>query len=136
MTGTILRPIKGRKIFEELFAESSRFYHKDCLALIRFENKSNQDNPKSNRIIFYAVGISKKTARKAVLRNRIKRLLREAIKQLIKENASLFDNIEYMVIIWKWAPEHQKLIRLSDVKPSIEQMLKNIQVNLSIKSAG
>lgn len=136
MTRTILKPIKGKKIFDELFAKSSKFYHKDCLAIIRFIEKSNQVNPSSVRIIFYAVGISKKTARKAVIRNRVKRLLRESLKQLSDDNIQLFDNLEYLVIMWKWAPANQKLIRLNDVKPSVEKVLRNVQNQFSKNKTG
>jgi len=123
MPRTKLQPLKGKKKFDELFKESKKFKVKDSLALIKFKDDEFYDNPGLFRIIFYAVIISKKIAKKAVVRNRVKRLLRESLRQLLKENEKLFDKIQCVIVIWRWAPKRPKLIHLKDVKPVVGEML-------------
>lgn len=65
------------------------------------------------------VGISKKRCKKAVVRNRIKRLLRESIKQLNKERR-LNTGIQIMTLFWKIAPNHPMQIRLDEVKSEVD----------------
>lgn len=118
-----LQTIKGKTNFDELFKSSVKIKNKDCLALIKTESTQNENNPKANRVIFYAVAISKKTAKRAVIRNRIKRLIRESIRQILKKEVTLFNKINHIIIIWRWAPVHQKLIHLSEVKQSVRNIL-------------
>ena len=133
MSRTKLQPIKGKKKFDALFKEGVRFKGRDSLALVKFKEDNSSHNPSLNRIIFYAVAVSKKTAKKAVVRNRLKRLMRESLRQLIKEDETLFENIEYIILLWEWAPKHPKLIHLKEVKQTVEQILMNIKVFKSNK---
>ena len=122
-----LQAIKGKSKFDELFKSSIKIKNKDCLALIKTESTQNENNPNANRIIFYAVAISKKTAKKAVIRNRIKRLIRESFRQLLMEESNLFSNISNIIVIWRWAPTHSNLIGLKEVKQSVRSILVNFQ---------
>ncbi len=128
-----LQTIKGRSKFDELFKYGTKFRNKDCVSLIRFESISEEFNPNNNRVIFYAVAISKKTAKKAVLRNRIKRLIRESFRQLLKEDITLFDRINHIIIIWRWAPPYPGLIGLNEVKESVKKILISSRTHVSVK---
>jgi ribonuclease P protein component len=129
MPGLILKPMKGRKIFEEVFENSLKVEGKGGIALIKYVERDSipneqKNNPSKDRIIFYAVAISKKSAKKAVIRNRIKRLMRESLRQLLKEKKELFESIEYIVLIRRQAPLHPKAIGLSEVKEDVEYILR------------
>lgn len=119
-----LKSLKGKKTFDNLFTKGKKFSIKNCSVVVSFYNQTDfTDNPNDNRIIFYATIISKKIAKKAVVRNRIKRLLRESIRQLYKENSIMFEGVYQIAFIWKNAPKHPKLINLKDVKPIVNNIL-------------
>jgi len=119
--------IKGKAKFDELFKNGIKFRNRDCNSLIKFVTDAKEFNPNDIRVIFYAVAISKKTAKKAVIRNRIKRLLRESLRQLLKEEITLFESISHIIVIWRWAPSSTGLISLSEVKQSVKNILSNSQ---------
>ncbi|MBI5325497.1 MAG: ribonuclease P protein component [Ignavibacteriae bacterium] len=116
-----LQPVKGKKTFDRIFANGQRFYYAEASAVICFRQKVN-DNP----VINYAVIARKKVAKKAVIRNRIKRLLRESLRKIFLETDDVnFNNsFEYIVIGWNTAPEHPKLIHLKDVLPKVKSLLE------------
>ena len=124
-----LKTIKGKKNFDAVFNKKRIFPSKKLIAIVNFrdiEQLSFLENQKAEEItINYAVLISKKLSKKAVVRNRIKRLLRESIKLVLNEsieNPLVFDNI---ILSWKEkAPHHPKLIGLSDVIPSVKKALE------------
>jgi len=120
-----LKPLKGRKTFSELFKSGKRISIKECSA-VYLENVQF-DNPGLFRIIFYAVIVSKKIAKKAVVRNRVKRLLRESLRMALKEDVRLFDNLSIIGLIWKDAPEKPYQIKLWDVYLAVREVLKRIR---------
>ena len=67
---------------------------------------------------------SKKLSKKAVVRNRVKRLLRESIKKVLNEsidNPYIFENI---VLSWKEKLPHlPKLIKFTEVMFSLSEVL-------------
>ena len=73
------------------------------------------------------VTISKRIAKKAVVRNRIKRLLRESIRKSVKEilletnNTIVFKTI---IISWRKAPQRPKEISLDDVYPAVKKIIQ------------
>ena len=124
-----LKTIKGKKNFDAVFNKKRIFHSKKLIAIVNFRNieqLSFSENQKAEEIvIYYAVLISKRLSKKAVVRNRIKRLLRESIKRVIKdsiENPLVFENI---ILSWKEkAPHHPKHIGLSDVIPFVNEALE------------
>ena len=85
-----LKTIKGEKNFDAVFNNKRIFPAKKLIAIVNFrdtEQLSFSENQKAEEItINYAVLISKRLSKKAVVRNRIKRLLRESIKRVLSES--------------------------------------------------
>ncbi len=117
-----LQPVKGKKTFDRIFKTGQRFYHDEASAVICF-NRESKEIP----LINYAVIVRKKVAKKAVVRNRIKRLMRESLKHIFFESADLkfINSFEYVVIGWNSAPEHPMLIHLKDVLPKVKSLLES-----------
>ena len=124
MSDLTLKSLKGKKNFEIVFGSGSKKFHKDCSSV--FLKYENINNPSQNRIIFYAVLISKKVAKKAVVRNRVKRLLRESLRQLLKSSPELFKKFSTIVLIWKSAPQKPAEIKLNDVMPVVTELLSKM----------
>jgi len=115
-----LQPVKGKKTFDRIFKTGQRFYHDEASAVICFSRES-----KEIPLINYAVLVRKKVAKKAVVRNRIKRLMRESLKHIFFESADIkfINSFEYIVIGWNSAPKHPMLIHLNDVLPKVKTLL-------------
>ena len=121
MNELVLKPIKGKKKFDEFFKTARKFYLTDAAVFVTYR----QQNEKDKRTLEYAVIVRKKNARKAVVRNRIKRLLRECLRQLAKddgmsEKLAQFDKI---MIVWANAPAHPMLIRLAQVCQTVRKLI-------------
>jgi len=121
-----LSPIRGKKNFDKIFAEAKKFKSDSLNAFIRFRSVfPNNDDVQIN--IYFAVSVSKKISKKAVVRNRIKRLLRESIRYAIIqpyfcENIVFIENI---VLIWRKPIQSPTLIKLNDVIPELFDILKS-----------
>ncbi len=123
-----LKPLKGRKNFAALFNSGSRFSEKEVSAVIDFRqinSISGSDNNELTFEVFYALGVRKKVAKKAIIRNRLKRLMRESLKQIFKdsEGYELAEMFQTVYLSWNIAPSHHKLIGLNDVYPKIKDIL-------------
>ncbi len=126
-----LKTIKGYGSFAKVFDHGRKFYLGKALLAscyrpcpeIRKESDSLNDQ---TNIVHYGVSIRRKAARRAVMRNRIKRLLRESIRRNIGD--FILDNgncpFEYLVVIWNEIQEHPKLINLNDVEPVVKSGLQ------------
>lgn len=74
--------------------------------------------------------IRKKTARKAVIRNRIRRLVRESLRHFVAEYTDTGREfpVRAIIVIWNTAPAHPALLRLDSVmavlRPLIERACK------------
>jgi ribonuclease P protein component len=128
MEKLMLKPLKGRKKFAALFNSGSRFSEKEASAVVCFrkgEDIHDTDDEIRFIEIFYAVGVRKKVAKKAIVRNRLKRLLRESLRQLFKEEKAkeFAEAFEIIYLSWNAAPSHHKLIGLKDVFPKVKDLL-------------
>ena len=133
MQKIILKPIKHKKAFSEAYKSGKKFFHESVYISICFEKVSNKDKSISidvmveQKEVYFAVLISKKVAKKAIVRNRIKRLLRESIRKYFidlhrRKSPCIFKSL---IISWKTAPKHFQQIHLSDVYPVINSALQN-----------
>lgn len=114
-------PIKGRKNFLSVFEKGRKFYEQNASAVIIFRLPNQEAEENSPHIVHYAVSVSKKTAKKAVIRNRIKRLLRVCLKKIEYEHIVFIDKI---FVNWRTAPKHPALISLKDVLPEVESLVR------------
>ncbi|MEJ5287601.1 MAG: Ribonuclease P protein component [Candidatus Kapaibacterium sp.] len=118
-----LEPIKRKKDFEILFENGKRF-SVGSLRLVVLPKSPDEQNLECVTTVFFAVQVSKKSTKKAVVRNRIKRLLRESLrflaKNTMKEKIVMF---KYIFLGWVEAPRRACEIRLRDVLPVVEKGL-------------
>ncbi|NLO19400.1 MAG: ribonuclease P protein component [Ignavibacteria bacterium] len=127
MNKVLLKTIKGKKNFDSVFSNKKVFSSKKLIAIVNFKKEEDSFSDRQNKedkIISYAVLASKKLSKKAVVRNRVKRLLRESIKKVLNEsidNPYIFENI---VLSWKEKlPHHPKLIKFTEVMLSLSEVL-------------
>lgn len=83
--------IKSRKVIEHLFLEGKSLYYTPVKAFYRLVH-NNQDG----QAVQITVAVSKKKFRRAVDRNRIKRLLREAYR--VQQPQQLNTETQYQII--------------------------------------
>lgn len=125
------KPIKKYDAFSVVFRKGTKLKTKNLFSSVIFnENIAS----KKCHTIYYGVTISKKIAKKAVIRNRIKRLLRESIRFLLKKeymeiNFAIIDSI---ILVWQIAPKYPKEISLDYVTPAVKNILEQA-FNLYIK---
>lgn len=84
--------LKSRKQIEQLFSEGKRFAVVPFRIFYLFNEQTENDNMQN--LLHFGVGVSAKNFRKAVDRNRIKRLMREAWrlqKNELKEKLRFFN---------------------------------------------
>ncbi len=110
-----LLTLKGHDSFKRVFDKGKKVYRND--AMLVYNRKISIGD-----IVYYGVSIGKKNAKKAVIRNRIRRLIRESIRMYIKEVGDILQ-FEHFVIIWRKAPKMQSLVSLNDIKPIVFEML-------------
>lgn len=103
-----LATIKKQKRFQEVFANGKKFSTSNLFVVI--ECKELCSLP-----LEYAVVASKKVSKHAVVRNRVKRLLREVLRHyvhlLLAENV----HISAIILFWRTPVAKPSLIRLTDV---------------------
>lgn len=124
----MIRPLKKKKRFSNVYEFGVNFYEKPAKAIVCFENENCFDKEHGEEDFFFlAVSVSKRTAKKAVVRNRIKRLLRESVRHVAKKrDQDCFYGIKGMILIWYHAPPRPSQIRLKDVLPVIEKLFDKI----------
>ncbi len=116
-----LKSIKGFGSFNQIYQIGKKFYANSASAVVVFKH----DICNESHIIFYGVAVSKKIAKKAVIRNRIKRLLRESLRIIVKEDYSnTFACIDKIILTYHAAPTHQQLINLQEILPVIKNILE------------
>ncbi|MCX7909832.1 MAG: ribonuclease P protein component [Ignavibacteria bacterium] len=117
-----LETIKRQKDFDYLFANGKRFSEGN-LRLVVLPKSENEIENEPNKI-FYAVQVSKKATKKAVVRNRIKRLLRESLRFIAKSQMSnMLSIFKYIFLGWVAAPQRACDIHLNDVLPSVQKAI-------------
>ena len=124
----ILKPIKGFNAFGYVFKAGKKISNNDALMVVCKKEilEMQKKNNTSNCIdcIYYGVTVPKKIAKKAVVRNRIKRLMRESLRKYFNNLEGDFEiQIKYLIIVWKYAPAHPALIGFNNVYPAIESLL-------------
>lgn len=116
--------VKGKKTFAKIFVEGKKFRTDSINAFVCYRSNFHPENNIFN--LFFAVSVSKKVIKKAVVRYRVKRLLRAGIRYALlqPEFIEKFVFIEYIVLIWKKPVSSPNLIKLYDVIPDLFEILK------------
>lgn len=128
-------PLKGNAAFAAVFAQRRRFRSQELLLAVEFTRKNDKPEDYCRpRKVRAGVVVRKKVAPSAVLRNRIKRLLRESLRQCAREHPEWLENIHALVAIWDSAPKHPRSIHLCDVLPRMEEALKRVHTVASRSS--
>lgn len=118
-------PIKGIKDFSESVRYGRRFTKPEAMLTVRFSAEPLDT-------LYYGIIVRKKLARTSVMRNRIKRLLRESVRQWASTAPHGAEFVRTIVMTWNAIPKHSMVIRLNDVKPIITQLLDDaIAYNLN-----
>ncbi|MBI3218948.1 MAG: ribonuclease P protein component [Bacteroidetes bacterium] len=117
--------LKGASTFSETIRLGKRFTHGIITVVIIFQPLSN-DNKKE--FVNVGVSIRKKTAKKATIRNRVKRLLRVSVRQVLTEFEDLgcFNQgcgFARIIVFCNSAPKIPSLINLEDVLPDVRNAL-------------
>lgn len=99
-------------------------------------NNSEKQNNSSEKPIFFAVSVSKKISKKAVVRNRIKRLMRESMRKALKENSDYLQWSGRAIFFWRIPIKKPQHIKLSDVYPLVLGLIKQASLNNSQKKYG
>ncbi len=103
-----LATIKKQKRFQEVFANGKKFSTSNLFVVI-------ECNETNSNAIEYAVVTSKKVSKRAVVRNRIKRLLREVLRQYVHLLLVGCPHISAIILFWRTPVAKPSLIRLTDV---------------------
>ena len=132
-----LQSIKGKKDFDFVFKNAKKFFEKDAAAFVCYKSGDILAQDVGNDIITinYAVTVRKKMAKKAVVRNRIKRLLRVCFRQIFDEIAGkeLKSGVSHIVLVWQNAPKHPGLINLDVCMPVVSKLINRANYHFSKK---
>lgn len=131
-----IKPIKGFNTFSILYDAGIKIkvypayasFCKDLTDTKLNELWQSRMNTTENTI-FLGVSVGKRTAKKAVVRNRIKRLLRESVRKIIVDmtDKGQQPNFKTIIINWRFAPKKPNEISLADILPKIEELIAKVE---------
>lgn len=126
MGNNIVKSLKGYNAFSKVILKGKRIKIKELTSYFIY-NDNNVSFLKSSdpNIIYIGVTNSKKINKKAVLRNRIKRLLRVAVRQVIMKDTEKYKIIKYAVFIFNKKIPYCNFITLKDIVPLVENSIDN-----------
>jgi len=122
-----LATIKKQKRFQEVFTNGKKFSTSNLFIVI--DDFSSTDN----NTIEYAVIVSKKVSKRAVVRNRVKRLLRECLRHYVHLLLGDRMQVKAILLYWRMPVRHAKMIRLSDVIVEFIKLVEQINRVKQIK---
>ncbi len=104
--------------------------HMDTIAAATGAESKEFGTSKSSRMdpgeIACAVSVSKKISKKAVVRNRIKRLMRESLRKAMTERPDYFLWNGMVVFFWRIPVSKPQRIKLGNVYPEMLEALRQI----------
>lgn len=115
----LLKPLKGHGSFERILKTGRRTTN-GPLSLTLGIGSVQTDT------IHVGVSVPRRNVNSAVIRNRIKRLLRVAIQQTVQQHdvRSRLHGVNVIVAIWRSVPTSASRISLRDVFPVVDATLK------------
>ncbi len=113
--------LKGKKKIAEVFRRGRRFFSPAAAIIVEYNEAQSQHQFLKTMIV-----VRKKTAHKSVVRNRIRRLVRECLRQFLKEKNRSGYKISFssIVVFWNIAPAHPALLRLEAVNAILQPLLE------------
>lgn len=136
MNNNIVKPLKGYNAFSKVIANGKKI-KTDELTSYYIYNDDVLNFMKSNvpEFIYAGVTSSKRINKSAVIRNRIKRLLRVAVRQIIMNDVDKYKLIKYGVFIYNKKIPFTGYINLNDITPLVVNSLnKAVDYKLKKKS--
>lgn len=124
-----IKTVKGRLQVTSAFKKGKRFTLPEAMVSVRPRFFAQEyDAPKnSENSLFIVCSVRKKIAPHAVIRNRLKRLVKESVRQYIRTHADN-NNISILLTLafnWNIAPKRPRDIALQDIYPIVQQLLDN-----------
>ncbi len=87
----------------------------------------------SQTILRVGVTIGKRVAPRAVDRNRVKRLLRHAVRAYVKTSGHHgIKHLDAIVVIWRQRPQAPGLLRLADVQHHVDLALAKLFSSMKV----
>ncbi len=114
-----IKPLKGFNAFGEVHKVGRKVHSNDCTLIYTIKRSGELS------AISYGISVPKRNCKKAVIRNRIKRLLRESLRQLALELEKR--QMQEVLIYWRKIPKAANLISLKEVLESLEYTLSRIE---------
>ena len=117
-----LQPLKGYNAFGHVFETGKRFAGGSVTAFTVFGDPAK--TVQKQQLLRFGVTARKRT-RPAVLRNRIKRLLRESLRQIAHDYDRAGEVLPFqeIVLIWNAVPRKPSLLRLHAVLPAVRDVV-------------
>lgn len=113
------RPLKGFGAFEDTLRSGRRV----TSGPLSLSAATPAEGAASNDDLLFGVAISKRIARRAVQRNRVKRLLRESVRRHVGPRADEIRAAGFSRLVFRWrqAPSSPMLLHLRDVEPFVQE---------------
>ncbi len=114
----------------EIFQRSKKLIVQSAYCYVVFDYRKKADSSKlENFSLHYAVIVKKKVIRKAVCRNRAKRMLREAIRAYLKkaDYPDFLLSIKNIVFYWGKPLDRPGLLRMEEVSVAVEELFSKAE---------
>ena len=117
-----VRPLKGYGAFDAVLHRGRRF----SSGPVGLTIETSPDAPQPLHTVHVGVTIGKRTARAAVVRTRVRRLLRESARIVLDEHRQeILDlHVTTLILIWRQNPVQPSRIGLANVLPHVEEAVK------------
>jgi ribonuclease P protein component len=131
-------PLKGFNSFSKVFSISKKFRSEHLLIGVCFKPTDIlvKGKPLDDTKIYVGISVPKKYFKKAVIRNRIKRLIKETFRAYIKDTNRISELSKVHIITINWygkSISKEKDIKLNEVKTPIFKLLdKILKINITI----
>ena len=125
----ILRPLKGFGAFDAVMRRGRRFSRGPIGITIQSDASTAHTTP----VLHLGVTVGRRTARTAVVRTRIRRLLREAARSVLPRYSKELreQHVTSLILVWRNAPSRPSRIGLGDVEPHVEAIVTKALTELA-----
>lgn len=126
----VCRPLKGAHAFDYVMRSGRRVTSGPLLlSAVPHADGGQQE------LLRIGVTIGKRVAPRAVVRNRVKRLLRQAVRTFAaRSDADFLVHLDAVVLIWRQRPEAPGLVGLAEVQHHVDLALLKIARSFQVPS--